>query len=396
MRTTIVTFDDPIDKIMDGYLAVSFGIAETKNDSISKYLVRPKKHTLYKSVDDFGFNFVYMILPDRKDEAVLMIGPFSKVALSTRQTLELSEKHKISPQNQRAFNELLASVPVLQEESHLFLMLNTFCEIIWKGSSFSIEDGSLPGKNPASPLQTQTQSQTDNFDELMLEMKVMENRYAFENELLQAISTGQVLSENQFAPFGTEPQMEMRTTDKLRNAKNYCIILNTLARKAAENGGVHPFYLNKVSTKFAIKIEQLSSPNECLNFLKEMIYAYSRLVRKHSMNSYSMAIQKTILLIDSDLAMDFDLKSLAEKQGLSPGYLSTLFRKETGKTLSEYIRDKRIKHASHLLATTHLQVQTIALHCGIMDLQYFSKIFKRHTGKTPKDFRLDAKKRNKS
>ena len=181
VRTTIVTFDDPIDKIMDGYLAVSFGIAETKNDSISKYLVRPKKHTLYKSVDDFGFNFVYMILPDRKDEAVLMIGPFSKVALSTRQTLELSEKHKISPQNQRAFNELLASVPVLQEESHLFLMLNTFCEIIWKGSSFSIEDGSLPGENPASPLQTQTQSQTDNFDELMLEMKVMEKRYAFEN-----------------------------------------------------------------------------------------------------------------------------------------------------------------------------------------------------------------------
>ena len=63
------------------------------------------------------------------------------------------------------------------------------------------------------------------------------------------------------------------------------------------------------------------------------------------------------------------------------------FKKETGKTVSEYIRDKRIEHAKYLLNTTHLQIQTIALHCGIMDVQYFSKIFKKQLGKTPKEYR---------
>ena len=107
---------------------------------------------------------------------------------------------------------------------------------------------------------------------------------------------------------------------------------------------------------------------------------------------YSLVVQRTILLIDSDLSADLSLKTLAENQNISPGYLSTVFRRDTGKTLSEYIRDKRIRHAEHLLATTHLQVQTVALHCGIMDVQYFSKIFKKHTGKTPKAYRESLKR----
>ena len=78
---------------------------------------------------------------------------------------------------------------------------------------------------------------------------------------------------------------------------------------------------------------------------------------------------------------------MAREQNLSAGYLSAVFKQETGKTLTEYIRDKRIKHAQYLLGTTHLQIQTVALHCGIMDVHYFSKTFKKQTGKTPKEYR---------
>ena len=122
-----------------------------------------------------------------------------------------------------------------------------------------------------------------------------------------------------------------------------------------------------------------------------MFRSYCRLVRRHSLKNYSLIVQKTILLIDSDLAADLSLSTLAESQSVSPGYLSTIFRRETGKTVSGYIRDKRIKHAMHLLGTTKLQIQTVALHCGIMDMQYFSKIFKKHTVKTPKEYREQAK-----
>ena len=49
-------------------------------------------------------------------------------------------------------------------------------------------------------------------------------------------------------------------------------------------------------------------------------------------------------------------------------------------------------HLHALLDTTHLQVQTVAAHCGIMDLQYFLKLFKKRVGKTPREYREEHKK----
>ncbi len=91
-------------------------------------------------------------------------------------------------------------------------------------------------------------------------------------------------------------------------------------------------------------------------------------------------------MIDSDIAAELSVRTLAEKQGITPGYLATVFKKETQKTVSEYIRERRINHAVHLLGTTNLQIQTIAMHCGIMDVQYFSKTFKRVIVKTPREY----------
>ena len=163
--------------------------------------------------------------------------------------------------------------------------------------------------------------------------------------------------------------------------------MNTLLRKAAENGGVHPVYLDRISSNFARQIEEISVLSAFPTLMHEMFRSYCRLVRKHSTRRYSPAVQKTILLIDSDLSAPLTLSTLAAAQELSEGYLAKIFKKETEKTVSEYVREKRMKHAAHLLTTTRLQIQTIALHCGIMDVHYFSKQFKKHTGKTPKEYR---------
>jgi YesN/AraC family two-component response regulator len=92
-------------------------------------------------------------------------------------------------------------------------------------------------------------------------------------------------------------------------------------------------------------------------------------------------------MIEADISQELSLQDLAKRQSITPEYLATVFKKETGKTVIEYIRDKRITHAVHLLNTTNLQIQTIAMHCGIMDVQYFSKIFKKQVGKTPREYR---------
>jgi YesN/AraC family two-component response regulator len=167
--------------------------------------------------------------------------------------------------------------------------------------------------------------------------------------------------------------------------------MNTLLRKAAENGGVHPMYIDTVSSAYAVKIETLANTPEAFEMMKDMISTYCRLVRKHSISSYSPLVQKAITMINADLSANLTLSMIAEAHNISSGYLATVFKKEVGMTVSEYIREKRINYAEHLLLTTHMQIQTVALHCGIMDVQYFSKIFKKQTGKTPKEFRNSAK-----
>ena len=67
------------------------------------------------------------------------------------------------------------------------------------------------------------------------------------------------------------------------------------------------------------------------------------------------------------------------------------FKKETGKTLTDYVNGRRVEYAKKLLKTTNLQVQTVAGLCGIDDVHYFSKMFKNMVGITPKAFREEAK-----
>jgi YesN/AraC family two-component response regulator len=189
-----------------------------------------------------------------------------------------------------------------------------------------------------------------------------------------------------------EAFFEKRVADPVRNAKNYGIIMNTLLRKAAERGGVHPVHLDKMSSDFAVKIEHFTSVEQGNALMTEMFKDYCRLVREKA-SSYSPLVKSAVMAIDSDPAAEMSLSALAKELNVSGVYLSTIFKKETGKTVTEYINDKRIAYAKHLLRTTSLQVQTVSLHCGIMDVHYFSKLFKQKTGKTPSEFRNEGKSR---
>ncbi len=345
-------------------------------------------HTMYKQTDAYRRTWVYLLLPSGEKQEVLLMGPYLSSPITEEEMLEMSEKNGLSPQMQRTVREYYTSLPVLRDTNLLFVMLETFCERVWHRPSFAVVDVNREHRVPVSLLSEAPR--TDSLDDHLANMKVLEKRYEFENEMIRAVTLGQIHKEKQFLPGFEAMQLEMRSSSPLRSAKNYSIIMNTLLRKAAENGGVHPVYLDRISSDFARKIEETSVLSAFPALMHEMFRSYCRLVRKHSTRRYSPAVQKAILLIDSDLSAPLTLSTLAAAQGLSEGYLATVFKRETEKTISEYVREKRMKHAAHLLTTTRLQIQTVALHCGIMDVQYFSKLFKKHTGKTPKEYRETA------
>ena len=339
-----------------------------------------EEKTLYRFTDGFGLRYKYVRLGDE----LLVVGPYSSERFSESSLLEIAERNGITPQKQKYLNELYEGIPTLEEGSPIFVMLNTLLERTWESPSFVIVDYDESGA-PPSPINEELR-ECDARD-VLVNMKAMEQRYGYENALIEAVALGQLHKEGQLLAAFSADAFEKRVADSSRNVKNYAIIMNTLLRKAAEQGGVHPVYLDRISSDFAQKIEQNTNMDESETLMVDMFRAYCRLVRKHSMKSYSPLVQKTILIIDSDLSADLALSSLADAQGVSAGYLATVFKKETSRTVSEYVRERRMKHAAHLLRTTGLQIQTVALHCGILDVQYFSKLFKRECGVTPREYR---------
>ena len=185
---------------------------------------------------------------------------------------------------------------------------------------------------------------------------------------------------------------EQRLADPVRNAKNYAIILNTLLRKATEEGGVHPIHIDKISSTFAKKIELQTSEKGISQLFKEMVRKYALTVKNHPLKGYSKMVRRVMIQVDTDLASDLSLSSQAILLNVNPNYLSTVFKKETGHTLTEYDTGKRIEHAVFLLNSTNMQIQTIAQYCGIPDICYFTKTFKKYIGKSPTEYRNEIKK----
>lgn len=342
-----------------------------------------KPGVLYRLTDPFSCHYLYCCLPSMPRQSALAIGPYLSEEPSAQLIMEWAEQHGVSPSQLKYLHNYYNNVPVLRDLSFLFALLDTFGERLWGSNGFTVEDVAQDPFPQADPLASKKGSEEDT----LWHMRALEQRYAYENELIEAVSKGQSHKADMLFASFSHLSFEQRVADPLRNTKNYCIIMNTLLRKAAEQGGVHPVHLDSTSSTFAVKIEQVVSMEAILPLMSEMFHAYCRLVRKNSLKGYSPPVQKAITFIEADLAGNLNLRTLSHSLNISSSYLSSLFKKETGQTLTDYIIDRRMRLARHLLSRTKLQVQTIAQHCGILDVHYFSKLFKKTTGMTPKEFR---------
>ena len=351
----------------------------------SFYDLVPNLHgaTVYRLSDVYLCRYIFLELPYCETPSVLLIGPYLNNNVTHQQIMEQAEQMGQPPSGIRQLELFYSALPVVREEHHLFAMVNTFCEYVYGGENFSSADLHFDHATVALPDFVPNKTS----DAGGLDVALMEHRYQFENELMDAVAQGNSHKAELLMAGFSSLAFESRTSDQLRNLKNYCIIMNTLMRKAAEKGRVHPVHLDRISSDYARRIEALRTLNEAPNFMLEMMRAYCRLVKRHSMKNFSPLVQKAMICIESDLTGDLSLNAVAEKNSISPGYLSGLFKKETGQTFTAYVNGRRVAMAKHLLKTTHLQIQTIAQHCGILDFHYFCRRFKSVTGKTPTEYR---------
>lgn len=350
-----------------------------------RIMSRTRENVIYRFCDSFYCNYIFIRLPDTKENTALIIGPYLEVNINKDQMLQLADKFNIDPKAFLQFEKYYQSIPLLPDDPSLFALLCSFGELIWGGSDkFSIErvSESTVYSYGEAPVYTRSIS-----DKPQLALHLLETRYELENQLMRYVSQGLTNKVELCINSGNSEFIEQRHADGLRNIKNYTVVLNTILRKAAETGGVHPYYIDSVSSDFALKIETSNSVEDVQKLQATMMRSYCQLVKRFTMKHYSPLIQKVITAVDSEITSDLSLKAMADMLNVNPSYLSTLFKKETGFTLTDYVNKKRTDYAAHLLKTTNLQIQSVSQYCGIYDVNYFTKIFKKYTGKTPKEYR---------
>lgn len=225
-----------------------------------------------------------------------------------------------------------------------------------------------------------------------LAISSIQERYELENQFLDMISTGNYNAAARLYAKLNNYRITPRNPNSILNRKNLLIILNTLCRKAVERGNVHPVYIDELSTRLAIQINEAETDTELDQIEGEMIHKYCLLVRNHSMKNYSQLTQRCITYIDFHYAEPLSLSFFADMCHVTKSYLSTLFKKETDTNITDYIHSVRIRHALVLLNSTALPIHAIAASCGYSDINYFIKIFKRLNGNSPKQYRSQMTK----
>jgi two-component system response regulator YesN len=113
---------------------------------------------------------------------------------------------------------------------------------------------------------------------------------------------------------------------------------------------------------------------------------FSHIVGANRRSGKDKLIQTIQDYIDENLNGKLQLNEIAEAFGLSPAYLSVLFKKNTDIGFSEYVYTKKIEKAKELLLSDDMKIYEVADTLGFESAYYFSKVFKKVVGLSPREF----------
>lgn len=376
-----------IDEAFKDYNKIDLGlrasILKLRNDFFQSNLPQLAPNAVFHVTDHYYCSYSLLTLPE--NEGFLIAGPYLLSEMDNPDIYTLIERLRIPAELFPQLQGYYQAIPFLSDRNVLHSLLKLL------GTHLFGPDHLLIHYLDMNQLES-LDEYLDSFQFIVpqdpiLSMRLLEERYQEENALVQSVQEGNLAKVVYTMEHMAPPSYPARASDELREHKNRLIIFNTLLRRAAYLGGVHPFHIDAVSGNYACMIEHIGSISEGNDMIPFMVKTYCSLVEKRSMSSYSEPIQKILITIDASLTADLSLKRFSEELFLNPSYLSALFKKETGQTLTDFVNKTRIEYARHLLKSTKLSVQNIAAQSGIPDIHYFTRVFKRETGMSPREWR---------
>jgi AraC-like DNA-binding protein len=139
--------------------------------------------------------------------------------------------------------------------------------------------------------------------------------------------------------------------------------------------------------------EALGRAGNRLEILGCLLEALLIIISECAMHKYSPSVEKVLNYIKENRGEKITLAKIGETLHFSGVYCDSLFKKEVGKSIIDYLIDERIREAKSLIVETNLTVSEIAHSVGYDDANYFSRLFKKRTGYSPLRYKDSVLKR---
>lgn len=175
--------------------------------------------------------------------------------------------------------------------------------------------------------------------------------------------------------------------DPLRQAKNAIIAQITLVTRAAVEGGMNADAAYSLSDFYIQQLELCQTGDEVYGVSAKMYETFVEQVHELQTKQYPPLVLSMCTYIDQHLFEVISLETMAEEFGYDTYYLTTVFRKNTGKTIKHYILEKKTEQAKILLSSTQMEIQEISDVLSFQSSSYFCTQFKKITGESPLSYR---------
>lgn len=183
--------------------------------------------------------------------------------------------------------------------------------------------------------------------------------------------------------------------DPLRNAQYLFVAYVTTATRYAIEGGLPQNEAYNISDLYIQQADRCATPEAVSALVPEMMAYFTRRVAEaRKAHVASRPVTRCLDEIDLHLHEVFHIGDIAELLGLNPSYLSTLFKRETGCTFTDYVRRRRVEAARNMLLYSDYSCADIAHFLAFSSQSYFNRVFQRETGLSPGAYRARYSRRS--
>jgi YSIRK-targeted surface antigen transcriptional regulator len=313
----------------------------------------------------------------------IVIGPINDFPYSKDTLIAMSREFSVSNSRAEIFFEFFHNIP--QQNLHTFI--NTLLLINYTLNNSELAKNAVVPTTGNSLNTTIKQIYSEDFY-AEKEEEAFTKSYAFENEMLRFIETGNIKGLKRISTRGKSIKAGTVADNNLRQLKNIFIVVIALAARAAIRGGLAPSVSYQLSDKYIQQMERLIDIDAIKSLVNQVLLDYtSRVANSLIPVTADTVIRQVLQYVRANTNRDITVADAAHHVGFTRPSLSRKFKKELGVDLSTFIRKCKLEEAKNLLAFSDKSISEISNYLCFSSQSHFQKSFKDYFGITPQSYR---------